>query len=79
MCSQVISVETEKGKAILTGDVVFLYENIEKNIPVGLSYNLIECLDAMERIRKEADIILPGHDPKILEKFPGGIGVSYKK
>ena len=72
MGSQAISVETEKGKAVLTGDVVFRYENIEKNIPVGLCYNLIECLDAMERIRKEADIILPGHDPEIVEKFPDG-------
>jgi N-acyl homoserine lactone hydrolase len=72
MCSQAVKIETENGKVVLTGDIVFLYENIEKNIPVGLMYNLIECLDGMKRIRDEADIILPGHDPQILVKYPEG-------
>jgi N-acyl homoserine lactone hydrolase len=72
MCSQAVSVETKKGKVIICGDIVFLYENIEKNIPVGLMYNIIECFRGMERIKNEADIILPGHDPKILDKYANG-------
>jgi N-acyl homoserine lactone hydrolase len=72
ICSHSLSVETKKGKAVITGDVVFLYENIEKNIPIGLMYDLIECYDAMEKIKNESDIILPGHDPKIFEKYPDG-------
>lgn len=71
-CSQAVSVKTNRGKVVLTGDTVFLYENIEKDIPVGLNYNLVECLDAMEKIRREADIIIPSHDPKVLEKYRGG-------
>ncbi len=71
-CCQAIKINTEKGVAVITSDVVFLYDNIEKNHPIGLSYNIPECLDAMERIRKEADIIVPAHDPELLKRFPGG-------
>lgn len=73
MCSQAVKVKTKNGIAVLTGDTVFLYENIEKNIPVGLNVNLKECYAAMKRIKKEADIIIPSHDPKVLERYPSGI------
>jgi glyoxylase-like metal-dependent hydrolase (beta-lactamase superfamily II) len=73
MCSQAVRIKTKNGIAILTGDTVFFYENIEKNIPVGLNVNLKECYAAMKRIRKEADIIMPSHDPKVLERYPTGV------
>lgn len=72
-CSQAVKIQTKKGAVVLTGDVVFLYDNIERNHPVGLSYSIPECLDAMKRIKAEADLIIPAHDPKVLEKYPGGI------
>ena len=67
-----VTVNTEQGKAILTGDVTFLYGNVEKNHPVGLSYNVPECLDAMDRFRREADLLIPAHDPELLIRHPGG-------
>lgn len=70
--SQAVSVQTAKGMAIITGDVVFLYKNIERNIPIGCAINVIECLDAMKTIREEAEIILPSHDPEVLTRFPSG-------
>lgn len=73
-CSMAISVQTAQGKAIITGDVVSLYENIERDIPIGVYENRDEVMAAMRRIRDEADIILPSHDPKVLERFPRGIG-----
>jgi len=69
---QAVSIQTSKGKAIITSDTVFLYRNIEENIPIGFFYNLEECYDAMERIRTEADIILPAHDPEVLTRHPSG-------
>ena len=69
---QAVSVQTSKGKAIITSDTVFLYRNIEENIPIGFFYNLKECYDAMERIHTEADIVLPAHDPEVLERHPSG-------
>lgn len=66
---QSVAVNTKAGKVILTGDVVFTYRNIEKDIPVGFNCNLEDCFQAMKRIRKEADIVIPGHDPRVLEKY----------
>lgn len=71
-CSQAVAVETSKGAAVFGGDTVFMYENIESNIPVAYLGNLAECYLAMDRIRKEADVVLPNHDPRVLERHPGG-------
>ena len=73
ICSQAIAIETNLGRAVITGDVVFKYRNIEENIPIGLPYSTEQCIAAMERIRREADIVLPGHDPEILKRYPRGI------
>lgn len=72
-CSMAVSVHTAKGRAVITGDVVSLYENIERDVPIGVYANREEVMAAMRRIRAEADIILPSHDPKVLKRFPGGL------
>jgi glyoxylase-like metal-dependent hydrolase (beta-lactamase superfamily II) len=71
-CSQAVRIETAAGTAVITGDVVSLYGNIEENIPVAYCHDLLECYRAMDRIRREADIILPTHDPDVLVRHPGG-------
>lgn len=70
--SQAILVRTHIGPVVLTGDVVYKYENIEKNRPAR-SPDEKACRDAMARIRSLADIILPAHDPLTLERWPDGI------
>lgn len=72
-CSMAVSVSTRLGTAIITGDVVSLYENIENDIPIGVCENRAEVMSAMARIRNEADIILPSHDPEVLRRHRGGI------
>jgi len=72
-CSMGISVRTEAGRAVITGDVVSLYENIEKDIAVGIYEDRAELMAAMRRIRTEADIILPSHDPMVLQRHRGGM------
>lgn len=67
--SQAVKIKTKSGYAVLTGDVVMTYRNIEEDVPVGFNCNLEDCFRAMERIRKEADIVIPGHDPMVLEKY----------
>lgn len=71
-CSQAIAVQTKNGTAVFTGDVVYKYRNIEENISIGWA-DADECLEVMERIREAADIVIPGHDPLLLDKFPGGV------
>jgi len=68
-----IAVQTRLGTAVLTGDTVSLLANIERDIPVGVYRNLSEVRSAMQRIRQEADIILPSHDPNVFERFPEGV------
>ena len=70
--SQAISIETAKGKAIMA-DSVFYFDNIEQNVYLGICQNVFECIDLWDRIRREAAIVLPSHDPAILQRYPNGI------
>lgn len=70
--SQGVLVQTWAGPALLTGDTVYLYENIEKNLPTN-SPDRRACVDAMARIRSLSDIVLPAHDPETLVRWPDGI------
>jgi N-acyl homoserine lactone hydrolase len=72
VCSQAIAVQTARGTAVFTGDVVYKYRNIEDNIPIGWA-DPEECLKAMAKIRDVADIVIPSHDPELLKRFPSGI------
>jgi len=72
-CSQAICVNTSKGMAVFSGDTIYTYRNLEDNIPIGAPYSLVQCIEAMERIKKRATIILPGHDPVVLQRYPGGV------
>jgi len=72
--NQSVIVPTSRGRAIVTGDVVFTYRNIEEDVPGGFNSNLMECFAAMEKIRAQADIILPAHDPLVVERYGWEIG-----
>lgn len=66
-----VKVETREGVAIYS-DCMFRYENIHENRVLGINENMYEVLDAYERIRSEADILLPMYDPQVLELHPQG-------
>jgi glyoxylase-like metal-dependent hydrolase (beta-lactamase superfamily II) len=70
--SQGVLVRTYMGPVVLTGDVVYKYENIEKDRPIN-SPDEKSCRVAMAKIRSEGDIILPAHDPLTLKRWPDGI------
>jgi glyoxylase-like metal-dependent hydrolase (beta-lactamase superfamily II) len=70
--SQAVLVRTHLGPAVLTGDVVYKYENIEKDRPTR-SPDEQACRDATAKVRSLADIILPAHDPLTLKRWPGGV------
>jgi len=53
---------------VFTSDIAFLESNISKNHPIGFYYNLWECYEGYEKIKRKADIILTSHDPDILNK-----------
>jgi N-acyl homoserine lactone hydrolase len=72
VCSQGIAVQTACGTAVFAGDVVYKYRNIEGNIPIGWA-DPEACFEAMAKVRDVADIVIPGHDPELLKRFPHGI------
>ena len=58
------------GPVVLTGDVVYKYENIENNRPTR-SPAPQACRDAMEKIRSLADIVLPAATRYECREQPG--------
>jgi glyoxylase-like metal-dependent hydrolase (beta-lactamase superfamily II) len=78
--SQYVGVNTAKGIVILASDNVYLYENLEKSLPIAATLDAESNLRAQERMKKLAaspDLVIPGHDAAIFVKFPDpGSGVA---
>lgn len=73
LCSQAIRVQTQQGRAVFPGDTIFYYANLEQTHPVGLAVDIGQCYRALERVRAEADLVVPPHDPALLERYPDGL------
>lgn len=77
--SQIVVIDTPKGRVILCGDACPSYRNLDENLPAGIHYSVPECLAALEKIRSlagEGALIIPGHDPLVYlqyEKVDEGI------
>lgn len=69
--SMAVAIETAKGLAVIA-DPIFYYDNVEQGVPLGILEDLFECLDLIKRLRREAAIVLPSHDPAVLTRHPGG-------
>jgi hypothetical protein len=68
-----VAVRTGAGTAVIAGDVVSLYANIEDDIPVAVHDDPGQCRRAMEKIRRAGDLVLPSHDPEVMTRHPGGV------
>jgi glyoxylase-like metal-dependent hydrolase (beta-lactamase superfamily II) len=69
--SLAVKVRTERGAAIAS-DSFFRYENVEQNRPLGINESMEEVLVAYDRIRREADLLIPLYDPRVFERYAGG-------
>jgi glyoxylase-like metal-dependent hydrolase (beta-lactamase superfamily II) len=70
---QVVRVNTEKGALVLASDASHFYANIEQKRPFPAVYNVGDTMEAYRRIYALADkpeLVVPGHDPLVLERFP---------
>jgi len=72
--SQVVAVKTDKGIAVITGDVICKYDNWNYDWPgpAGNIWNIGELVTAHRVIRQRGDFIIPGHDWMLWEKYPDG-------
>src|SRR5260370_145321 len=71
--SQYVGVTSKNGTVILASDNVYLYENLEKHVPIAASLDTDANLRAQDRMRQLAGspkLIIPGHDPAVFERFP---------
>lgn len=72
--SQFVAVNTQQGTVILASDNVYLYENLDKHVPIAATLDAASNLRAQDRMRQlatEQRLIIPGHDPAIFSRFHG--------
>jgi N-acyl homoserine lactone hydrolase len=70
--SQGLAVQTDQGVCLLPGDMVPLYENLQgterlHRIPSGIYVDLEAYFRSFEKMDQIADLIIPSHDPAVLE------------
>jgi glyoxylase-like metal-dependent hydrolase (beta-lactamase superfamily II) len=69
---QIVSVQTARGRAVLTSDASHYYANMDEGNSFNTFVDLAGVYRAYDRIRALADspdLILPGHDPLVLERL----------
>ena len=76
---QVVSVATERGRAVLASDASHYYRNYQEGIPFQTLHDIPGFYRGFAKLRELADapdLIVPGHDPLVLERLtPVGDGI----
>jgi glyoxylase-like metal-dependent hydrolase (beta-lactamase superfamily II) len=79
---QIVSVETAKGRVVLTSDASHFFRNVERRWPTQIITSLPQMLAAFDTIHELAGpgLIVAGHDPEVAERFlveePGIIRIA---
>jgi glyoxylase-like metal-dependent hydrolase (beta-lactamase superfamily II) len=71
--SQYVGARTRAGVVILASDNVYLFENLEKQIPIAQTLDRKANLAAQARMLTLAfspKLVIPGHDPAVFARFP---------
>ena len=78
--SQYVGVNTKAGRMVVASDNVYLYENLDKHVPIAVTLDAKSNLAAQDRMKQLAinpRLIIPGHDPEVFVRFPKpGNGVA---
>jgi N-acyl homoserine lactone hydrolase len=75
---QGVRVKTKKGDYLIGGDFYPLYENWTDRgkdpIPSGIHLNLFDYYDSFKKVNAFTNVLLPGHDMKVLDHdvYPAG-------
>jgi glyoxylase-like metal-dependent hydrolase (beta-lactamase superfamily II) len=70
--SQYVAVNTKAGRVVLASDNVYLYENLDKHVPIAQTLDAKSNLAAQDRMRRLAStprLVIPGHDPEVFVRF----------
>jgi glyoxylase-like metal-dependent hydrolase (beta-lactamase superfamily II) len=78
--SQYVGVNTKAGRMVIASDNLYLYENLDKHVPIAQTFDAKSNLAAQDRMKQLATIprlIISGHDPEVFVRFPKpGNGVA---
>jgi hypothetical protein len=73
----VVRVRTAAGHAVLASDASHFYENLAADRPAPILHCMTDVYGAFDRVATladGADLIVPGHDPAVLERHPAVSG-----
>ena len=77
---QVVRLRTAAGHVVLASDASHFYENLVTDRPAPILHSVPGGYGAFDRIAEladRADLVVPGHDPEVLERYPAvatGVG-----
>lgn len=69
---QIVTVAHARGQAVVASDASHYYRNFSERIPFNTLHDLPRMYGAFAKIRELAsseDLVLPGHDPLVLERL----------
>ncbi|MEM6712305.1 MAG: N-acyl homoserine lactonase family protein [Pseudomonadota bacterium] len=72
---QSVRVMTSAGWLVLASDASHFYENFEARKPFPIVVDLQDMLEGFEtlyRLASSPELIVPGHDPLVMQRFPSG-------
>jgi len=73
IANQSIAINTSKGTAILGSDCAHLFKNYQTDWPSIFIIDLVAWMKSYDKLRAKVssmDILFPGHDPVMAEKYP---------
>lgn len=70
--SMVVEVDGADG-VVAISDSFFYYDNVEDGRLLGINENMYEALRTNARVLETAKHIVPLYDPKVFDRYPGGV------
>lgn len=70
---QQVEVQLASGLAIITGDTAYWIDSVAEQVAPGYVTSIPETMRALADIRRRADHVLPMHDPRVHERYGGGL------
>jgi glyoxylase-like metal-dependent hydrolase (beta-lactamase superfamily II) len=71
--SQFVGVQGRTQTVVLASDNMYLYENLDKHVPIAQTLDAASNLRTQDRMRSIAGDprwLVPGHDPAVFDRFP---------
>jgi glyoxylase-like metal-dependent hydrolase (beta-lactamase superfamily II) len=68
-----VRIRTAAGWLVLASDASHYYENMETGRPFPIVFDvgaMVQGHDTLRRLASSRDDIVPGHDPKVFERYP---------